>query len=308
VQLDDRLFSIDHVSGNVHRITELDPRKFPKEAPPAIPPVASDAQPDQEPEQKAAEEDARAPTVVRVLVAYTVNSKNQATAAGKNILTEINRSIALANQAYARGGMALVLQLAGTTMQVSYNENANIGEDLENISNVNQTFTPPPTNPAAFNAVRSQRTSRKADVVALFRKNNALFCGIAWSPGSSPNPAQPMPSAATAFLGYSVMNWTCVDNLSFHHEIAHNMGARHDRFVDNATPGYNHGYVNKPKRQRTVMAYNDACAAVGLFCTRINWFSSPTIRATGAVVIGNTGNDNTRRLKETKTAVSKYLQ
>ena len=55
MQLDDRLFNIDHVSGHVHRITELDPRKFPEEAPPAIPPVASDAQPDQVPEQQATE-------------------------------------------------------------------------------------------------------------------------------------------------------------------------------------------------------------------------------------------------------------
>ncbi|HET7679435.1 MAG TPA: zinc-dependent metalloprotease family protein [Xanthobacteraceae bacterium] len=303
VQLDDRLFSIDHVSGNVHRITELDPAKFPPEAPPAIPPVASGAQPNQEPEQNAAEEDTRANTVIRVLVAYTGKSKIEAVASGKNILTEINKAIALANQAYKRGGMALVLQLAGTPMQVNYNENPSIFEDLENVSNINT-----PTNPNAFAGVRSQRTARKADLVALFRKNDPSFCGIAWFPGSSPNAAQPMPSAATAIFGYSVMNWTCVTNLSFHHEIGHNMGARHDRYVDNAKPGYNHGFVNKPKKMRTVMAYADACSAVGLFCTRINWFSSSTIQATGGVVIGSAANDNTRRLKETKTAVSKYLQ
>ena len=298
VQLDDRLFNIDHVSGNVHRITELDPRKFPEEAPPAIPPVASDAQPDQAPAQEGAEQEASANTVIKVLVAFTVNSKNEAAASGKNIVTEINRAITLANQAYKRGGMALVLKLAGTPMQVAYPEDPNIQEDLENVSNVNT-----PTNAAAFNAVRSQRTSRKADVVALFRRNDPSFCGIAWFPGSG---SQPMPSAATAVFGYSVMNWTCVDNLSFHHEVGHNMGVRHDRYVDPTTPGYNHGYVNKPKRQRTVMAHNNACADVGLSCTRINWFSSATIKGTGAVVIGNAGNDNTRRLKETKTAVSKY--
>lgn len=236
-------------------------------------------------------------------MAYTVASESQAVAAGENILTEINRAITLANQAYARGGMALVLRLAGTPMQVAYTENADIQEDLENVSNVNS-----PTNAAAFNGVRSQRNSRNADVVALFRKHDASFCGIAWFPGESPNEGQPMPSAATAFLGYSVMNWTCVDNLSFHHEIGHNMGARHDRFVDSTTPGYNHGFVNKNKRKRTVMAYNNACVGTvpGSFCTRINWFSSATIKATGAVVIGNANNDNTRRLKQTKTAVSNY--
>ena len=90
------------------------------------------------------------------------------------------------------------------------------------------------------------------------------------------------------------------------------MGLRHDRFMVSGNPGtdvYNFGYVNKPKLQRTIMAYNNACAPN--FCTRINWFSSPTIRATGDVVIGRAVNrpgaaDNSRRLKTTRTPISSY--
>jgi hypothetical protein len=58
------------------------------------------------------------------------------------------------------------------------------------------------------------------------------------------------------------------------------------------------------------MAYNDRCAPD--FCARVNYFSSPTVRAQpGNIVIGiargNPGAaDNTRRLKTTRVAISNY--
>jgi hypothetical protein len=60
------------------------------------------------------------------------------------------------------------------------------------------------------------------------------------------------------------------------------------------------------------MAYNDQCAASGFTCTRINYFSSPTIKAQpGDIKIGipqgqSGAADNTRRLGETRNAVSNY--
>lgn len=301
VQLNDRLFKIRHVAGRVHRITELDAAAFPPEAPPVTPQNLPQAPPQATERDAQDGSDSRANTIIKVLIAYTANAQAEAAGSGGNIITEINQAIALANQAYARGGIQITLQLAGAPVRVVYAENANIQEDLENLSNLNT-----PTNAAAFNGVRNLRNTRKADLVSLFRRNDASFCGIAWFPGSSPNPGQPMPSAATRPTGYSVMNWTCVDNLSFHHELGHNQGIRHDRYVDNTPPGYNHGFVNFAKRQRTVMAYNDFCSANGSFCTRINWFSSATRRATGNVIIGNAANDNTRRLRETRIAISRY--
>ena len=59
------------------------------------------------------------------------------------------------------------------------------------------------------------------------------------------------------------------------------------------------------------MAYNNYCVDRGQNCTRINWFSSPTVLATGNVVIGKARGkagaaDNTRRLKQTRTPISQY--
>src|SRR4029078_11721471 len=120
------------------------------------------------------------------------------------------------------------------------------------------------------------------------------FCGIAWLPGSG---VMPMPSDSTRDLGYSVVARDCVTNLSFHHELGHNMGLNHDRYVykrqTGTTPGsqfYNFGYINKAENLSTVMAYRDGCPDQNN-CTRINWFSSATIRATGNVVIGKPKGD-----------------
>jgi len=88
------------------------------------------------------------------------------------------------------------------------------------------------------------------------------------------------PSAATKAFAYHVTNWLCVSNLSLHHEMGHNMGLRHDRYVD-PTPGvgYNHGYVNRTAgcHIRSVMAYNNDCADHGSYCTPRELFQHPGI-------------------------------
>ena len=59
---------------------------------------------------------------IRVLVAYTVNAKNQAGGAAA-ILNAIDQAIALANQAYARAHADVKLVLAGPPQQISYLRN-----------------------------------------------------------------------------------------------------------------------------------------------------------------------------------------
>jgi hypothetical protein len=300
VQLHNRLFRIDPVAGQVHRITELDAAKFPPEAHPRVRgnlPQTGLQAPAEDPSVAAA---STARTTIRVLVAYTNAAQLEAGSAA-NIVDEINQAVALANQAYRRGGIPIDLVLAGAPVKVVYNEGADIVRNLNNL-----------TDGASFLTVRNLRTARKADLVSLFRKTDPSFCGVAWLPGGG---AMPMPSAATKETGYSVLAHTCVTNLSFHHELGHNMGLNHDRYVSPGAPNssYNFGYVNFPQRVRTVMAYNDRCVALGSSCTRVNWFSSPTRKAQpGDIAIGKASNtagaaDNTLRLKQTRTAISNYL-
>jgi hypothetical protein len=74
---------------------------------------------------------------------------------------------------------------------------------------------------------------------------------------------------------------------SFGHEMGHNMGARHDWYVDDLkTPyGYAHGYVNYDNpgdRWRTIMAYNNECDKQGVYCYRIPYWSNPAVLRNGA--------------------------
>ena len=271
VQMHDRLFRIDHVSGAVHRVTELNPAQFPTEAPPRVAPTVSGqsgAAPDADPVAPAA----AAKTTIRVLVAYTAAAQSTS----PNINTEINQAISLANQAYTRGNIPITLQLAGR-MRVTYNENAGFEQNLTDLTSGN-----------ALNSVRTRRASLRADLAVLLRRSGE-FCGIAWLPPNGGSPPMPRPSAATRETGYSIVGRDCITNLSFHHETGHNMGLNHDRYVSSSAPNnvYNYGYVNITARIRTIMAYNDDCVRRGFNCTRVNYFSSPTVRAQpGNVVVG----------------------
>ncbi len=306
VQLNNKLFSIDPVAGATHRITEVDGRSFPPEAPPRLRPQnrTESTQPAPNP-QDSASEAAEANTIVRVFVAYTNRARSEA-GGTVPMQAQIDQAIDLANQAYARGSIPMRLQLAGS-MVVAYAEGNGTPSRFEiNLEDL--------TDGQQFATVRSRRNQTNADLVVLLRSDPAncgtqCVCGIAWFPGAG---VMPTPSAATRETGFSVTAHSCITNLSFHHELGHNMGLQHDRFVVSGNPGtnfYNFGYVNKPRLKRTIMAYNNACAPD--FCDRINWFSSPTIRATGNVVIGRARNtagaaDNTLRLKQTRTPISQY--
>lgn len=306
VQLQNRLFRIDAVDGGaLHRITELNPAAFPPEAPPKLAPQGDStrAAPEQD-QDKDVTPQAATKTTIRVLVAYTAAAKNQA-GSKADILDEIDQAIALANQAYDNGKIPIRLVLAGT-MQPTYNEKADIADDLDQLTTGN-----------ALKSVRNKRVSTNADLAMLLRKTDPNFCGIAWLPGTG---IMPKPSASTVDTGYSVVVHSCISNLSFHHELGHNMGLQHDRYVYRQQTGdpnppssyFNFGYSNLGKQMRTVMAYANECMdKIGTPCTRINWFSSGTIRATGNVVIGkprDTANaaDNTTRLKQTRKAIAAY--
>ena len=297
VQMHDRLFRIDHVSGAVHRITELNSQQFPPEAPPRVAPPAAGQSGSSTQAPDAVAPNAVAKVKVRVLVAYTTAAQSRS----PNINTEISQAISLANQAYTRGNIPIVLELAGK-MRPAYNENAGYEQNLTDL-----------TSGASLKSVRTRRASLRADLAVLLRRSGE-FCGIAWLPPNGGSPAMPRPSAATRETGYSIVGRDCITNLSFHHELGHNMGLNHDRYVSSqaANNVYNYGYVNRAERIRTIMAYNNDCAARGFNCPRVNYFSSPTVRAQpGNVLVGKAQNasgaaDNTRRLREIRNLIGNY--
>lgn len=278
-----QVFEIRPLGQGRHRIREVDQAAFPdehndfREDPAAAPPLPL---PKATPAQKATSGFGRAVTDlpqassrVTLLALFTPEAK----AASYNIIDEIGLAVAVTNQAYARSGMAVQLDLVGIRQFNGVTDNGDLETMLDTITG-NAT-------------IEGWRDTVQADLVTLLSEVSESYCGLAWlSPGAS-----------SAYS--SVVRSCAIDNLSFPHELGHNLGARHDRFVDpsSSTTAYNFGYVDRTARVRTVMAYNNDCSNAGFNCTRVGYFSSPNLTLNGRP-LGTSGTgittDNARAIAE----------
>ena len=71
---------------------------------------------------------------------------------------------------------------------------------------------------------------------------------------------------------------------AFPHELGHNMGLKHDWYVDGgetAPYSYAYAHVNTDYGWRTIMAYEDQCLERGVECPRILFFSNPDLLYNG---------------------------
>ncbi len=93
------------------------------------------------------------------------------------------------------------------------------------------------------------------------------------------------------------------------------MSARHDWYVDptnNSPYTFNHGYVYKPDRWRTIMAYNRECTDNGYSCTRLKYWSNPDVTYGGVPMGVPEGSyhaaDNRKTLNNTAWTVANFRQ
>jgi hypothetical protein len=169
------------------------------------------------------------------------------------------------------GNFSVTTELAHA-QELNYDEGENMEKDLDRLSSPRD---------AVFKPIHALRDAHKADIVHMLIKakpNNG--CGIGW-----------MNLAVRPEYGFSVSDYQCaMQNFSAVHEIGHNVGMAHDRFVEkDAKPGpdqFNFGFVAMERGTRSLMSYNDQCTQQKKNCMRLLQVSSPNIKV-GGVQYGN---------------------
>lgn len=191
-------------------------------------------------------------TVIDVLVVYTPAARNAAGGTASIQALAVS-AIEATNQAYLNSGVQTSVRLAHLA-EVDYSESGSFGTDLSNL----RTGVVPDA--------LELREIFDADLVAML-SNSTGACGIGYL----------MQDLDPGFesLGFSVTRYSCaVGNLSFAHELGHNMGCQHD--IDNAGSNplfpYSFGWrwtTNGGQLRRSVMAYSPG--------SRVPHFSNPNV-------------------------------
>ena len=293
MQIGDQTIEIRPSRFNLHRIIEIDTSRFPAEAAPARAtapqsPAASPTGPPAAPGSAPGRAAADGNTTINVLAVYSSRSAS----ASSDIVSEIQLAVTTSNTVYTNSGIPITLSLVGTQQMSDYSETS------RSYSQILTDLTG--TSDGRMDTVHALRTSLQADLVVYFTERTEN-CGLAWLYNRYPQ------------YGFSVVTRSCAtSNLSFPHELGHNMGAEHDRSVvsDASSSAYNYGYVDTTARVRTVMAYNDQCAALGFNCTRVPYFSSPYLTyngtALGVAPWSTSAAYNARKLTETRTGIAGF--
>lgn len=211
-------------------------------------------------------------------------------------LSQSNSSVATAitnfNTALINSGVSNVTINLVYSGEIAYTESGNISTDLARFRTNGDGF---------MDDIHTLRTTYGGDLCALITSTPTSTCGLGYL---NTNPTNY--SNANAF---TVTLYNCaISNYSLAHEMGHNMGLRHDWYVDtNSTPcSHHHGYSNQTavllgssstasQRWRTIMAYADQCNSVGINCTRINRWTNPSVNYNSeptGIAIGNANPSN----------------
>ncbi len=238
------------------------------------------------------------PATIDVMILYT---PGLASRLGGGLSARLDQLVALSNQAYRDSGVYINLRLVHK-QQVSYSDTSTNTAALDAL-----TYGSDP----ALAGVASLRNTKGADLVSLIRPFNLSTsggsCGVAWVGGYNGYPI-----SAYADHGYSVISdgrdvngsgYYCQD-LTYVHELGHNMGSMHDRANSGGGKGaypYSYGY-GVSGTFGTVMSYINP---------RIGKFSNPAITCANGIACGvsetasNSAN-NALSLNNTRAAVAGF--
>ncbi len=221
IHTDGKVFEVEPITGETHRITELDQTLFEE---------LERQHDDQETEttMEALPPDITAwdanETEIDVMILYEKAVENRYT----NVTSFMDALIEVSNEAYVRSGIPQKIRLVhhqSITVNAS-GASASLRWLREN------------------SAVASLRDKYGADLVALIIDDGSNGIGIANMNGAF------SVTARSSALG----------NRTFTHELGHNMGAGHDRAQMTNPSGYRYGYINNAKKWRTIMSYATKCS------------------------------------------------
>jgi hypothetical protein len=287
-----RVFTVNHVGGDIHTMTEIDPRKLPPDHAPdpsqrdksvAPPAPAAIPTPPPEPvvapfpdEQRLALEAKKITVDVMLLI-----SKKVAETYIKNPADLAVLSIEQANQTFRNSGLGNITLRLVHTQVVDYDET---GADLfDHLFRMVDGV-------GVFKEMKTLRNEKKADIVGLVL-DSPTGCGQSTRVGAEADEAFFVVHHACAAITYSIA-----------HEIGHIFGTRHDRVMDaNDSPfAFAHGYINGTK-WRDMMSYQEGCGG----CPRIPFWSNPRVLYQGEPT-GTAAADNARLILEQAERVSKF--
>ena len=193
-------------------------------------------------------------SVIDIGVIYSADAERAA--GGEDaIRADIHVAVTTANTAFTWSGVETRLRWVTTGRSTG----ADSGDAFDDIISVT----------SHRDDIHRFRNDHKLDLIALVNENDDRLCGLAWVNGLN----------ASGNLAYSITNRECLLGHTFAHEIGHNLGARHDWFVDDRVGAYDfsHGHVDLQLGFRTIMSYRHLCGNAGRECPRITWFSNPRI-------------------------------
>ncbi|MCC6175113.1 MAG: hypothetical protein IT305_07400 [Chloroflexi bacterium] len=268
VQVDGTSYQISPLGNGVHLVTQKDTAQLPGDPEPLhdepTPPIG----------RSRAQSNPRADdgSVIDVLVVYTPALATERGGAAA-MAQLVDGLIAESNTSYAQSGVTTRLRLAGQ-QQISYTETSYSDVDLDRLQGTSDGF---------MDSVHQLRDQVKADLVMLmvrgplgYTPDPTGICGLAYNIAASASQAFAVMDGSNCSLGI----------YTFHHELGHLMGARHDWAADptdNVPYTFNHGYIMPSYAWRTVMA-TTSCGGWPGGCPRINYFSNPSSSYQGAAL------------------------
>ena len=208
----DKVFEVLYAGDGEHDVREIEPSEFPTDDPhPDLTPVEPDPQAEAMDAAVAAEIAGDAASQVDVMVIWTPAARTNAGGVSA-IQSLVNLAVANTNSSYANSGVTQRLRLVYAG-ELSYTEAAPT-TDLGRLVGQADGY---------LDSVHALRNTYGADVVTLFGEGyvNAGACGVGYM----------MTSVSTGFAtnAFNVVDRTCAaGNLSYAHELGHNMGLNHD--------------------------------------------------------------------------------